>query len=145
MASFLANDPATAGHDFDFMPFPDVDPRWAGSLIGGGDLFGMVRDTPQAREFIRYLVTPEAQTVWVKRGGALSGNLRVSAYPDELAAREASLLSGASHFRFDASDSMPDELNAGFWQAILDFTRDQDRLDAILAHLDSVAAAAYRD
>jgi alpha-glucoside transport system substrate-binding protein len=143
MASFLADDPAHPAATFDFMPFPDIDPRWAGSLVGGGDLFGLVRDTPQAREFIRYLVTPEAQTIWVKHGGALSGNLRVSSYPDEISAREAKLLTSASHFRFDASDAMPEELNAAFWQAVLDFTRDQDRLDAILEHLDSVAATAY--
>jgi alpha-glucoside transport system substrate-binding protein len=143
MATFLADDPVHPNATFDFMPFPDIDPRWAGSLIGGGDLFGLVHDTPQAREFIRYLVTPEAQTIWVKQGGALSGNLQVSSYPDELSAREATLLRTASHFRFDASDAMPDEMNAAFWQAVLDFTRDQDRLDTILAQLDSVAAKAY--
>lgn len=143
MASFLANDPAHPAANFDFMPFPDIDPRWAGSLVGGGDLVGLVRDTPQARELIRYLVTPEAQAIWVKEGGALSGNLRVTSYPDEISAREAKLLATASHFRFDASDAMPEELNAAFWQAVLDFTRDQDRLDAILAHLDSVAATEF--
>ena len=144
MAPFLADDPTHPGAKFDFMPFPDIDPRWAGSLIGGGDLMGLVHDTPQARQLIRYLVTPEAQTAWVKRGGALSGNLHVDAYPDELSAREAKLLASAEHFRFDASDAMPDQLDKAFWQAVLDFTRNQDRLDSILAQLDSVAATAYR-
>jgi alpha-glucoside transport system substrate-binding protein len=143
MASFLADDPRHPGASFDFFPFPDIDPRWSGSLIGGGDLLGLVRDRPQARELIRYLVTPEAQTIWVKQGGALSSNLRVDAYPDERTAREAKLLASANHLRFDASDAMPDELNAAFWQAVLDFTKYPDRLDTILAHLDSVAAKSY--
>lgn len=143
MAPFLSDDPAQLSPNFDFLPFPDINPRYAGSLIGAGDLFGMIRDTPQARELIRYLITPEAQSIWVKRGGALSGNMRVDTYPDAISARQAQLLASASHFRFDASDAMPDEMGGAFWQAVLDFTRDQDRLDQILTHLDAVAATAY--
>jgi alpha-glucoside transport system substrate-binding protein len=144
MAPFLSDDPAHPSPNFDFMPFPDIDPRYSGSLIGAGDLFGLIRDTPQARALMRYLITPEAQAVWVRRGGALSGNMRVDAYPDAISAREAKLLASATHFRFDASDQMPDELNRAFWQAVLDYTREPDRLDDILAHMDAVAAAASR-
>lgn len=145
MAPFLNDDPAHPTPDFDFMPFPDIDPRYSGSLIGAGDLFGVIRDTPQARALMQYLVTPEAQAIWVRHGGVLSGNLRVDAYPDPISAREARLLAGATHFRFDASDQMPDAMNGAFWQAVLDFTRDQSRLDDLLSHLDAVQATAYRN
>ncbi len=144
MAPFLGDDPAHPSPDFDFLPFPDVDPKYSGSLIGAGDLMGLIRDTPQARELLRYLITPEAQSIWVKRGGVLSGNLRVTAYPDSISEREARLLQSATRFRFDASDAMPELMNSAFWQAVLDFTKDQDRLDDILAHLDAVQATAYR-
>jgi alpha-glucoside transport system substrate-binding protein len=144
MAPFLSDDPAHPSPDFDFLPFPDIDPKYTGSLIGAGDLMGLIRDTPQARELLRYLITPEAQSIWVKRGGVLSGNLRVTAYPDPISEREARLLQSATRFRFDASDSMPELMNSGFWQAVLDFTRDQSRLDDILDHLDAVQATAYR-
>ncbi len=143
MAPFLSDDPTRPPPAFDFMPFPDVNARYAGSLIGAGDLIGMINDTPQARALIRYLITPEAQSILVKRGGALSGDLKVDTYPDEISAREAKLLTSASHFRFDASDAMPEQMNDAFWQAVLDFTRDQDRLEDILAHLDAVRATAY--
>ena len=39
----------TAGTSYDFFPFPDIDPQYAGSVEGAGDLFGMFHDTPAAR------------------------------------------------------------------------------------------------
>jgi alpha-glucoside transport system substrate-binding protein len=129
---------------YDFLPFPDIDPRFAGSLIVAGDLFGMLNDTPAARALIQYLVTAEAQSIWVERGGALSGNFNVHSYPNAIAQREAALLAGARIPRFDASDSMPDDMSAAFWQAVLDFTADQSRLDTILEQLEAVRRDAYK-
>ncbi len=128
---------------YDFLPFPDIDPEWSDALIGAGDLVGMLNDTPEARALIQYLVSAEAQSIWVTRGGALSGNFTVTDYPTEIAEREAALLARASIFRFDASDAMPDEMTAAFLQAVLDFTQDQSRLDSILTQLDAVRAMAY--
>jgi len=142
MTTFL-DAAATPAPPYDFMPFPDIDPQWAGALIGAGDLFGMLTDTPESRALIRYLVTAEAQSIWVRRGGALSGNFLVDTYPTDIAEREAALLARATIFRFDASDSMPDDMGSAFWQAVLDYTQDQTRLDSILAGLDSVRAMAY--
>jgi alpha-glucoside transport system substrate-binding protein len=142
MTTFLdaaASPPPT----YDFLPFPDIDPRFAGSLIVAGDLFGMLNDTPAARALIQYLVTAEAQSIWVSRGGALSGHINVHAYPNAIAEREAALLAGAKIPRFDASDSMPDDMGAAFWQAVLDYTADPTRLDVILGQLDAVRQQAY--
>ncbi len=68
---------ATDGQ-FDFIPFPAINPTYAGAVEGSGDLFGMFKDTPQAKSLIAYLATPEAQAIWVGRGGALSANKQVS-------------------------------------------------------------------
>jgi hypothetical protein len=38
---------------------------------------------------------------------------------------------------------MPEAMNQAFWKAVLDFTRDQSRLPAILESLDVVQASAY--
>ena len=38
---------------------------------------------------------------------------------------------------------MPDEMSRAFWQAALDFTADQTRLEDILAGLEAVRATAY--
>jgi len=143
MSTFLDEAVTKHGDRYDFIPFPDVEPRFSGALIGAGDLFALSNDTPGGRDLIRYLVSPQAQQLLVQHGGALSGNLRVTAYPDDLARRQAALLASAKILRFDASDSMPDVMNEAFWQAILDFTADESQLDRILAQLDAVQAVAY--
>jgi alpha-glucoside transport system substrate-binding protein len=143
MSTFLDQAVARQGGSYDFLPFPDIDPRFSGALIGAGDLFALTKDTPGGRALIRYLVDAEAQRILVERGGALSGNLTVADYPDELTRRQADLLANARIFRFDASDSMPDEMNEAFWQAILDYAADPASLDDILEHLDAVQAVAY--
>ena len=143
MSTFLDEPAAKRGGRYDFIPFPDIEPRFSGALIGAGDLFALVNDTPAGRDLIRYLVSTAAQEILVQRGGALSGNLRVTDYPTDLARRQAELLATATILRFDASDSMPDDMNEAFWQAVLDFTADQSQLDQILANLDAVQAVAY--
>jgi alpha-glucoside transport system substrate-binding protein len=144
MSAFLDEAVAKHGGRYDLLPFPDIDPRFTGALIGAGDLFALTNDTPGGRDLIRYLVGREAQEILVARGGALSGNLNVRSYPDPLTERQAQLLVDARIFRFDASDAMPELMNEAFWQAILDFTADQSQLDGILAHLDAVQDVAYR-
>jgi len=143
MATFLDEAVAGTGASYDFMPFPDIDPRFSGALIGAGDLIALLRDEPPARELFAYLLGAEAQAVLVAGGGALSGNLLLQDYPDDITQRQAELLADAEVFRFDASDAMPEEMGQAFWQAVLDFTADQTRLDAILADLDEVQAEAY--
>ncbi len=133
---------AKAG-DYDFFPFPDINPQYSGAVEGAGDLFGMFNDTPQARALIKYLVTADAQSIWVGRGGALSANKNVSNYPDDISKRSAEILANAKIFRFDASDLMPQAMNDAFWKAVLDYTQDATKLDSILSNLDQVQSSAY--
>jgi alpha-glucoside transport system substrate-binding protein len=143
---FLSTNNRRPGTDFNFFPFPDIDPRYAGSLEVAGDLLGMFRDTPQARALMQYLTTPEAQEIWVRRGGAISPNRRVSldAYPDPVSQQLAQTLLDARAPKFDASDLMPEAMNAAFWKAVLDFVQNPSNLDRILADLDRVQMDAYR-
>lgn len=134
---------ATAGTDYDFFPFPDIDPANAGAIEGAGDLFGMFKDTPATRSLMAYLVTAEAQDIWVAKGGALSANKNATSYPDDIAKRSAELLVGADTFVFDASDLMPAEMQAAFHKAVVDYIADASKLDSILAELDNVQASVY--
>jgi alpha-glucoside transport system substrate-binding protein len=143
ITDFFKENGGAADSDFDFFVMPDINSSFSGALTGGGDLFGMFNDTPQARDLMKYLVTAEAQQVWVDRGGALSGNNKVTEYPDEAGQKAGEALANATVFRFDGSDNMPAAMNAAFWTAMLDFTRDQSKLDAILQNLDSVQTDAY--
>jgi alpha-glucoside transport system substrate-binding protein len=129
--------------DYNFFPFPDIDPANTGAIEGAGDLFGMFHDTPEAKSLIKYLVTAPAQDIWVKAGGALSANKNATDYPDNIAKRSADLLANAKIFAFDASDLMPSAMNSAFWQAILDYAKDHSKLDSILANLDKVQKDAY--
>ena len=107
-----------AGTDYNFFPFPDIDPQYAGAVEGAGDLFGMFHDTAAAKSLMKYLVTAEAQDIWVKIGGALSANKNATSYPDDISKRSAELLPNAKIFAFDASDLMPTAMNEAFWTAI---------------------------
>jgi alpha-glucoside transport system substrate-binding protein len=133
-----------AGVDYDFFPFPDINPAYSGAVTGAGDLFGMFNDTPQAAALMRYLVTADAQSIWVARGGALSGNKNVSDYPDAIAKKSAEILTNAKIFRFDGSDLMPPAMNDAFWKATVAYVADQSKLDSILANLDTVQADSYK-
>ncbi|HBY94236.1 MAG TPA: ABC transporter substrate-binding protein, partial [Chloroflexi bacterium] len=143
---FVKNNPDLKPvEDFDFFGFPAFDSSGAQSLEVAGDLFGMFNDTPQARALITYLTTPEAQAIWVKRGGAISPNKQVplDTYPDPLSQKSAQLLTSAETVRFDASDLMPEAMNNAFWQAILNYVQSPNDLDSILQNLDSVQKDAY--
>ncbi|HEX7021235.1 MAG TPA: ABC transporter substrate-binding protein [Trueperaceae bacterium] len=139
------NPKLVAGEDFTFFPFPPFEAGSEQSVEIAGDLFGMFNDTPQARALINYLVTPEAQAIWVKRGGAISPNKGVplDTYPDALSEESAKLLTSAAIVRFDASDLMPEAMNNAFWQAILNYVQNPDNLDSILQNLDQVQQDAY--
>lgn len=134
---------AASGTDYNFFPFPDISSQFTGAVEGAGDLFGMFNDTPAARSLMAYLVTADAQDIWVKRGGALSANKNATSYPDDISRRSAELITNAEAFAFDASDLMPQEMNAAFWKGVVDYVADASKLDAILAELDTIQASAY--
>jgi alpha-glucoside transport system substrate-binding protein len=133
----------TAGTDYNFFPFPDINPQFSGAIEGAGDLFGMFHDTPAAKSLMAYLVTAPAQDIWVKHGGALSANKNATDYPDEISKRSAELLQNAKIFAFDASDLMPTAMNGAFWQGVTAYSKDPSQLDSILTDLDSTQADAY--
>jgi len=145
ITSFFEDEANAKPEDYNFFPFPDINPSFAGGVTGGGDLFGMFNDTPQARSLMQYLLTPEAQQIWVEKGGFISANKNVplEAYPDETSKKSAEILANAKTFRFDASDLMPSEMNKAFFKSIVDLAQNPDNVDAILAQLDEVQAGAY--
>lgn len=140
-----ANKGIKAGSDFNFFMFPDINQQYTNSAEIAGDLFGMFKNTPQAQALMRYLTTPEAQAIWVSRGGALSPNLRVTpnVYPDDLSREQAQILSTTKNVVFDASDQMPPAMQSAFYKAVLDYVQNPGNLDSILSTLDQAQASAY--
>jgi alpha-glucoside transport system substrate-binding protein len=132
--------------DFNFFGFPDINAQYSGAEEVGGDLFGLFKDSPEARDLIKYLTTPEAQQIWVSLGGALSPNKQVplNKYPDALSKQAGQILVGAKVTAFDASDNMPDAMNTAFLKGILDYVSNPGSLDSVLAHLDQVQTDSYK-
>jgi alpha-glucoside transport system substrate-binding protein len=145
ITDFFKEQGGAADGDFDFFPMPDINPEFAGAFTGSGDLFGIFSDKPAARDLLKYLVTAEAQQIWVSRGGALSGNTKVTEYPDDVSKRSAETLGSAKIFRFDGGDLMPNAMKAAFFKSMVDFAENQGNLDTILASLDEVQTSSYAE
>ncbi|HEU5204515.1 MAG TPA: ABC transporter substrate-binding protein [Candidatus Limnocylindrales bacterium] len=145
ITDFFKNEAGAQDGDFDFFVMPDINPEFSGAITTAGDLFGMFNDTPQAQSLINYLLTAEAQQIWVERGGFISMNKNVPAdvYPDDTSRRSAEILAGASSAKFDASDLMPNAMNQAFFEAIVAFVQNPGDIDSILSNLDNVQADAY--
>jgi alpha-glucoside transport system substrate-binding protein len=133
-----------AGTDFNAFPFPAINPDFAKAVEGGGDLFGMFHATDGAKSLMKYLVTADAQNIWVKRGGALSANKKATDYPDAFSKAAGLAFANAEQFVFDASDLMPSAMNAAFWQHVVSLTSGTETVDAALQALQTVADDAYK-
>ena len=137
-----------AGVDFDFFPFPSI----AGSppaVLGGGDVAVALTDNPAAQALLLFLTTPESVESWAAAGGFISPNknLSLSAYPDDVAARSAEILTNAEVFVFDLSDLVPAALGstggAGIWGGLQNWLENPADVDAILDQLEAEAVAAF--
>ena len=140
-----ANPSLQAGTDYAFFPLPDANPKFTGAHVVAGDAWSMFRNTPQSKALLNYLLTADAQAIWVKRGGKISPNKDVplSDYPDQLSKDTAQALVKTKIAKYDAGDLMPSDMKNAYWSAILDFIKDQSKLDSILANLDKVQSTAY--
>lgn len=136
---------ARSGVDFGFFPFPTLAPEYAEVVTGGADLVVAMRDTEMVRKFMTYLSTAEAQTIWIKRGGATSVNKEVDLadYPNDVARISAHMLVTAKTFRFGAGDLMLPSVQKAFWQGMLAFIADKQQLDTILTTIEQAAQQAY--
>ena len=131
--------------DFNFFALPDITAQYAGAHVVAGDAWSMFNNTPQAQQMLKYLQTPAAQAIWVKRGGKISPNSQVSldSYPDPLSKSTAQILVATKIAEYDAGDLMPGDMKNAYWSAVLQFAQDQSKLNSILANLDSIQAKAY--
>ena len=139
---------AVLGVDADVFPFPSLGAS-PGGVVGGGDVAVMLRRSPAADAFLRYLATPEAAARWASQGGFISPNVNLdpSVYPDPITRFEArSLLDAGDSFRFDLSDLQPPAFGstrtAGMQGELAAFLVDRD-VDGTAARLEAAARAAY--
>jgi alpha-glucoside transport system substrate-binding protein len=138
--------PETGFNVFDFPSINDSPP----AVVGAGDMVVMFKDSPAAQAFVKYLATPEAAEIWVKRGGFSSPNKNVppDAYPDAILRSTATALATAETFRFDLSDLQPSAFGGtvgqGEFKLFQDFLANPSDVDGIAQKLEDAAAKAYK-
>jgi alpha-glucoside transport system substrate-binding protein len=134
-----------AGTDYDFFPFPTINPTYAGGVTGGADIFAAFKDNNGTRQFMTYMASAEAQTVWVQSQVGVSVNNAVgqSVYPNSVAYRASQSLKSASSFKFGADDLMPAAMENAYWAGVLNYIQHPSQLDSILSSLESTAMQSY--
>jgi ABC-type glycerol-3-phosphate transport system substrate-binding protein len=136
--------------DYNVFPFPSIKGSVPATVMGGGDTIVVFRDNPAIRALVKFLATPEAQTVWAKRGGFSSPNKGVSAgaYKDPLNRKNTLALQKAKIFRFDMSDLQPTAFGGtagqGEWKLFQDFVSNPRSVNGIASKLEAAAAKAYK-
>jgi alpha-glucoside transport system substrate-binding protein len=134
---------------YNAFPFPAIGSS-SPSVVGGGDAVVMLKDTPQAKELIKFLASPAAAEVWAKLGGFSSPNrnLNPTVYPDEVTRNNATALAQTNLFKFDMSDLAPAEFGGtpgrGEWALLQQFADNPSDVDGVANQLEQAAAAAVR-
>jgi alpha-glucoside transport system substrate-binding protein len=134
---------------YNYFNFPSINGSKP-SVLAGGDIVTMLKDSPAARALIKYLATPAAATIWAKRGGFGSPNkdVKASAYPDPLQRKAALALAHTTPLRFDMSDQQPASFGAttgqGEWKIFQDFVNNPKNVASIARQLEVAAAKAYK-
>jgi len=135
----------TAGTDFSFFNFPTINPTYAGAVTGGADIMAALKDNDGTRQYMQFITTVEAQSIWPKRGGATSVNRLVplSVYSDPVSKAAAQQLTTASVFRVGADDLMPTAMENAYWSGMLTYIGNPSKLDSVLSSLEATAQQAY--
>jgi alpha-glucoside transport system substrate-binding protein len=140
---------AKALTDYNQFPFPSINGS-PPTVVLGGDTVIAFKDNPAIRAFITYLASPDASTIWAKRGGFTSPNKKVplSAYSDPLTRASAQALVQAKVSRFDLSDLEPPAFGAttgqGEWKIFQDFLKSPKNVNGIASSLENSAAKAFK-
>ena len=141
-AQFKSINPGT---DFNFFPFPTINPQYAGAVTGGTNMLFAMQDNDGTRQYMEYLASAEAQEIWVKGGGvtAMNKSVPLSAYNDDVARATAKQLTQATSFRTSQDDAMPTAMENAYWKAMLAYIQNPSQLDSILSGLEATATQAY--
>ena len=139
---------STVGEDADFFTFPSIDGS-APSVVGGGDVAVLMKDSDAGKALMEFLASPEAGQVWAGLGGFTSPNQNVDlgVYPDDITRKSAEALTSAETFRFDLSDLQPAEFGGtvgqGLFKLFQDFLENPDDIDGVTKQMEDAAAKAF--
>lgn len=110
LATGQTNTALKPGTTIDWFDFPTfANGQGTGAAEIGGDEIAALTTNPGVKEFIQYMTTADAGTVWAQTGAIISPVKAVgaSAYPNDLAKKEAAQVAGATAVVYDGSDTLP--------------------------------------
>ena len=101
------NKEAKLGTDADWFEFPSINGNKGVTI--GGDVIAALTTNPGVKEFMEYMASAEAGSVWAATGAIISPikGVDASVYPNDQTKREAEQVANASAVRFDGSDLLP--------------------------------------
>ena len=109
IATGQTNKDLKIGETIDWFNFPTFGGPGDTAAEIGGDEIAALTTNPGVKEFIQYMTTADSGTTWAKTGAIISPVKAVdaSAYPNDLAKKEAAQVAGASAVVYDGSDTLP--------------------------------------
>ena len=134
IATGQTNTSLKPGETIDWFDFPAINNNK--SVTIGGDVIAAFTTKPGVKEFIQYMTTADSGTVWAGTGAIISPvkSVPASAYPNDLAKREAAQVANASAVRFDGSDLLPsgggDDMGAALQDALRGKTVDWAKFES---------------
>ncbi|HSC72902.1 MAG TPA: ABC transporter substrate-binding protein [Gaiellaceae bacterium] len=116
-------------------PWPTIKPSLDHPIVGAADFAAAFKSSPEVTQFLKYISTKAAGTIWVSTGAVNSPNKRVSgkAYPNVLARAEAHQLATAKTFLFDGSDLLPGAFGDTWGFALQDVIQHPGNIKSILS------------
>ncbi|HEX3427358.1 MAG TPA: extracellular solute-binding protein [Candidatus Limnocylindrales bacterium] len=109
IATGQVNKDLKIGTTIDWFNFPTFGGAGDTAAEIGGDEIAALTTNPGVKEFIQFMASADAGTTWAKTGAIISPVKAVdpSAYPNDLAKKEAAQVAGASAVVYDGSDTLP--------------------------------------
>ncbi len=130
--------------DIDWFDFPTFGGAGDTAAEIGGDEIAALTTNPGVKEFIEFMTTADAGTTWAKTGAIISPveAVDVSAYPNELAKKEAQQVANASAVVYDGSDTLP--ASAPDMGAMLQNAVQGQDLDKLLTDFNNGVKSAWQ-
>jgi alpha-glucoside transport system substrate-binding protein len=139
IATTQVNPSLRAGKTIGDFPWPTIKASLDHPVVGGADFAGAFKDTPEVRQFLKYISTGAAGKIWVSTNAVTSPNKNVpaSAYPSPLVRAEVKQLASAKTFLFDGSDLLPGAFGDTWGAALQDVIQKPGNIKSILSTFQS--------
>ena len=133
--------PDLGDDEIDWFPFPTIEGNGDGLVTFGGDqIAAMVADTDTA-EFMQYMLSEEAATIWAEQGTVYVPNTNIdpSTYPTVVMQKDAEQINGAEAVRYDGADLLP----GGDLGALLQSALQGEDMGPLLEEFQTTVSTAW--